>query len=1128
MSIKRTFKFVSWNINGLIAKLADPDFVAYITSFDVCLLLETFTMPVFDFSMHFNEFIVLHSAAVKLTRMGRSSGGVIMLVKNSYVDFVEQVETQIENVLCLKLSKALFNSTKDVHFIGLYNHPYTSDYYTGKDYNCTLEQLEEFMLKQIEEGLDVHYLVGGDLNARIGDWYYDDADDENDDSDIFQRKARDCNINGFGRNLIQLCYMFKLTPLNGLLRKDETGKFTFISERGNSTIDLFLSSIDLVNAFTSIEIVNRIDSHHMPIELQAKIPHPIPDDTFYSQQKFDKIKWDNEKVDSFLKCLLNEESKIALNEASDTIDFCVDSALDKFVSVIVSAAQCMRRTIYVGGRVTGRNKWFDLECRHAKRKVQRALNKYTRTNRAAEKTSYLQLRSEYQKLIKEKKKMYKNSIQEQLLQSSKDSTLFWSLIKRTKAKKTQQPKIDLNVWKNHFERILGQHEASEFDQTNEELLEDLTLDPDLDSKITELEVRQAIRRLKSGKAPGLDDISGDFLKSAENIVTPFLTKLFNHLYDRGVFPSQWCKSIIIPLLKKGDPKNPENYRGISLLSTVSKVFTYILNKRLYSWAENEQKISEGQAGFRKGHATTDHIFTLISMIQKCLYYGSKRKKLYACFVDYQKAFDSVNRDSLWAVLKKVKTSTKMLKMIQGIYASVQSCVRWGSQMSDFFDCPAGVKQGCMLSPLIFSLLITEVADNVINKGKHGFQFLPGLQEIFLLLFADDICLISLTAVGLQNQINSLQEASDSLGLVVNLSKTKVIVFRKGGHLAKNEKWFYKGTEIEIVNSYKYLGFTLTTRLSFDTALHEFAARAKGKVVEIMRIMWRLGSIDYSVFFRLFDAQIKPMLLYASEIWGMKRYHVVEAVHLFACKRLLNIGSKTPNTMAYGEIGRYPLYVDSMVRTVRYWFKLQDMLLVRYPKQAYIMSKNNHCEALNVKTCHNWSSLVKNSLDLTGFSNVWINGGVANEKAFLRIFKQRLIDCYKQDWHSRIEESDRFEKYRTFKFVFQPENYLNILTIRKFRNAFIRFRLGLNELNINNRFNNLPQQCPFCLKIESEEHFLLECQRYADLRLRFISRYYLNAREPVLLFLLNNENADITRSVAMYIYYALKRRAEDTC
>ena len=140
-----------------------------------------------------------------------------------------------------------------------------------------------------------------------------------------------------------------------------------------------------------------------------------------------------------------------------------------------------------------------------------------------------------------------------------------------------------------------------------------------------------------------------------------------------------------------------------------------------------------------------------------------------------------------------------------------------------------MKQGCLFSPLIFSLLISEVADFVRRNGKHGIQLLPGHDEICSLLFADDIVLVSSTPSGLQNQINSLEKASKSLGLTVNLDKTKVMVFRKGGHIAAGEKWFLYGKELEIVNRYKYLGYTLTTKLSSVCACEDFASKAKGKI-----------------------------------------------------------------------------------------------------------------------------------------------------------------------------------------------------------------------------------------------------------------------------------------------------------
>ena len=137
---------------------------------------------------------------------------------------------------------------------------------------------------------------------------------------------------------------------------------------------------------------------------------------------------------------------------------------------------------------------------------------------------------------------------------------------------------------------------------------------------------------------------------------------------------------------------------------------------------------------------------------------------------------------------------KNKNILKTMYFSVQSRKR-GANISDFFACPQGVKQGCLLTSLIFSLLISEVADFVRRNGKHGIQLLPGHDEICSLLFADDIVLVSSTPSGLQNQINSLEKASKSLGLTVNLDKTKVMVFRKGGHIAAGEKWFLHGKEL---------------------------------------------------------------------------------------------------------------------------------------------------------------------------------------------------------------------------------------------------------------------------------------------------------------------------------------------
>ena len=313
-----------------------------------------------------------------------------------------------------------------------------------------------------------------------------------------------------------------------------------------------------------------------------------------------------------------------------------------------------------------------------------------------------------------------------LFDNKRNSSKFWDTVRRARQRKTKHPDIAITTWQEHFQNLLDKvseqasNEENGKSETNSPNNPDLetseTHIPELDDPITEQEVRQAIRNMKHGKASGIDEICGEFLKYAENVVVPFLTQLFNKLYNASLFPAVWSKSVIVPIFKKGD-------------------------KRLYTWAEKENKISKEQAGFRKGYSTIDHIFTLVSMVKRKL--NSRRGgKVYVAFVDYKKAFDTVDRDKLWETLEKLNTSSKMINMIKAIYTAVQSCVRWGAKFSEFFPCSLGVKQGCLLSPLMFSLFISEVADFVRENGKHGIQLIPGFEEIFLLLFADDIVLIS--------------------------------------------------------------------------------------------------------------------------------------------------------------------------------------------------------------------------------------------------------------------------------------------------------------------------------------------------------------------------------------------------
>ena len=165
-----------------------------------------------------------------------------------------------------------------------------------------------------------------------------------------------------------------------------------------------------------------------------------------------------------------------------------------------------------------------------------------------------------------------------------------------------------------------------------------------------------------------------------------------------------------------------------MLDTFGKIYTSILNRRLTFYVNMYGKIAESQSGFREGYSTIDNAFILMSVIQK--YLCKKKGKIYVCFVDFQKVFDSVHRDKLWNVLKTVGVKGNLFKVVKDMYKCVKACVKVNDDYTDYFNCRIGLKQGCLLSPMILSIFVNDFAVMIQNSGIKGIQIFPDLVEFF--------------------------------------------------------------------------------------------------------------------------------------------------------------------------------------------------------------------------------------------------------------------------------------------------------------------------------------------------------------------------------------------------------------
>ena len=741
---------------------------------------------------------------------------------------------------------------------------------------------------------------------------------------------------------------------------------------------------------------------------------------------------------------------------------------------------------------------------------------------------YVTARRNYKTLLRKKKQTFKFLAAQSLANNLNNPKEFWKEVKKScniKKKNSVSNQITSEQWLNHFRKLFTPSSENRGENLNFAELE--TSVDSLDNPITIDEVKNSLNRLKNKKSGGLDGVAPEMLKVNDNGVLSYLTDLFNEIFASGEYPDAWSEAIIVPIFKGGDNNNVDNYRGISLLSVLGKCYTSILNRRLYTWLEENNKIHNSQAGFRSGFSTSDHAFTLYAATQK--YLTKSGSKLYVAFIDLKKAFDNVTHRTLLDSLYNAGVSSKFIQAIKAIYNRVKSCVRVEDDVTAMFDCPQGLRQGCVLSPTLFTIIINKVALRVNEMGRHGVQLVPGLLELLILLFADDIALISCTASGLQTQLDILFELCKELSLIINTEKSKIIVFRHGGYLGKHEKWLMNGNPIEVVNSYVYLGYKFTTTMSSIEAAKYLAFKGKKAVYNIFQAHAQLQPMSHKTFFKIFDSVVQPVLSYMAEIWGLlidPDKDPTEKIHLLACKRLLNVTLRTPNKMVYGELGRYPLSINYKIKAVKFWLRLLKLNLDRLPRQAYQL-----LVSLDEKGKSNWITKLKMLLFQTGFGVAWINQGVGNEKSFILALKQRLLDMYAQGWNSVINDSPRYAIYKLFKQAITCETYLNCITIKSFRDSMTRFRLGISTLKTHkNRYtrdNRIGINCcPFCPDVVDDElHLLFNCSAYDNLRPQFLCNIRPTNQTVQFINILSTEDCAKIKQLSWYLFKCFQKHDE---
>lgn len=315
---------------------------------------------------------------------------------------------------------------------------------------------------------------------------------------------------------------------------------------------------------------------------------------------------------------------------------------------------------------------------------------------------------------------------------------------------------------------------------------------------TVVEVAKAITALKTYRAPGLDGIPAELLKAGDHKLVEWVHRVLSVVWKQGKAPADWKRAVISSIPKKGDQRVCDNQRGISVLSVPGKVYCLVLMQRMQAVLLGDAMM-EQQAAFRPGRGTTDHLFTLSQLQQKA---HRHRQELHLCYIDLAKAYDSVDRTTLWKVLELYGVPRKLVDLLTDLHDGTEACVRHAGGLSDWFPITTGVRQGCVIAPMLFNVYMdiimrttlarcpAECGVEVHYKVDGKLKRLPkdrlnSVERLTCLLYADDVVLIAKDRQQLVEMLKAFDDTALAFGMCVNISKTKIQTV--GGTAVRSEQ-----------------------------------------------------------------------------------------------------------------------------------------------------------------------------------------------------------------------------------------------------------------------------------------------------------------------------------------------------
>jgi len=652
------------------------------------------------------------------------------------------------------------------------------------------------------------------------------------------------------------------------------------------------------------------------------------------------------------------------------------------------------------------------------------------------------------------------------------------------------------VWKEAF-RVLGIEDAKDerFDHAfgeqvtreQEEIRERShsaeSVNEELDKAITFEEVKAAVGRLKLGKAAGNDEVVAEILVKGGVCVINAVKQLCEKAWNEEKLPTDWCQGIIFPIYKDGEKKDTNNYRGITLLSIVGKVYAQVINYRLMKYSEENNILVEEQGGFRPGRGCPDQIFSLVEILRN----RKKTKYTYCCFIDVKKAFDRVFRAGLWKRIAEEGVKGKMWRVLVSIYERVESCVRVEGNLTDWFPVETGVRQGCVLSPLLYAFFINGLVRE-LNELGVGIHIEGRERKLCCLLYADDIVMMTENRKDLQSMLDVVARYAKKWRFELNSKKSEVVVFGRT-RAPKNIVWKMGEDIIKQVAFYKYLGIELTRTLSYKKYLTRIITKAKRNLVQTLAMGIKGGFMTPRLGNIMWTNLVRSIVEYGSEVWGEREVKEIDQLQHEMGKRILRCSKKTSKEVVRGELGWERQIARRDEMRLRYFARIVRMREGRVAKQIYKASRSRlEQEEREEKKdmTDTWCFYTRKLMYELNLRGEWEEERVGGEEDWNELVRERIHEREQEEWRRMCLSKSKLRTYAILKRVLRVEPYLSSRNIRGIP-ELVKLRGGTNRLRIEQgRYRREEVEERICLccerkEVEDERHFMLVCALYEDKR-----------------------------------------------